>query len=480
MKTTFSKRTKPALRYNVTKSSPASTTGPPSWASVIMLTFFILSLTSFLRVARSQNISPERILIVETVDIVVATQKPDDEVILRHLTVQQGDSFKPIELSTALDLNNRRLTQTNFFKEVEIYARPGSEKGKLAVVVEVKERGGPFFQFEGGHSDLNGWFFVPASLRFDNFFGKGNLIGLRWFLGDRVSKLALGYRNPNLFNQNTFLDLELFAGGQEFIHYLDRMRTKQQVSFGGLSLKIGRNSGLFKYLNFGLTSETYEPDEFIEFIDTDSTISSLPTDIADDIERSRIGTFSLILHADRRDNPIYPLKGFWGALSLEFANDEEGSKRRFAKVTLDSRFYQRIFDRQVLAIHLKGGYVEPNAPFYKRFYLGGANSLRGYRDRRLTPIGWGTKLLLTNIEFRFPLSRSNFPFHKASGVLFFDTGGIWQTGQKVNIDDLFLAGGLGFRVKLPVLGITRFDFSFPLNKVDNEDFQFHISLGHTF
>ena len=100
----------------------------------------------------------------------------------------------------------------------------------------------------------------------------------------------------------------------------------------------------------------------------------------------------------------------------------------FAKITFDARLYQRLFGKQVVAFHIKGGYASSGAPFYERFYLGGANSLRGYADRRLTPEGWGTKLILTNSELRFPLS-DGFPNQKVTGVLFFDAGGIWQTGQ---------------------------------------------------
>ncbi|RMF59759.1 MAG: hypothetical protein D6743_15890, partial [Calditrichaeota bacterium] len=164
----------------------------------------------------------------------------------------------------------------------------------------------------------------------------------------------------------------------------------------------------------------------------------------------------------------------------ELAHDQVGSDVNFSKITLDTRFYKRVFDKEVVAFHFKGGYASQNTPFYERFYLGGANSLRGYPDRRLTPVGWGTKLILTNTEFRFPLSTKNFPYHKSSAVLFFDAGGIWKPGQTVRIDDFYAAAGFGFRIKLPIVGVTRFDFSFPLNKIDNNDFQLHISLGHTF
>ncbi|MFQ5866068.1 MAG: outer membrane protein assembly factor [bacterium] len=425
--------------------------------------------------AFSQRADSTRQLIVEHIEVTGIT-KTSRNVIFRYLTIQQGDVINPARVAA----NQRRLSQTNFFKEVDFYTRPGSEKGKVVVVIEVKERRWPYFQFEGGHSDLNGWYFVPASLRFDNFFGHGNFIGIRWFIGDRVSKLSLGYRNPNLFDDTAFLDIELYGATHDFIHYFGTSRIRQNVASGGFRIKFGGTQGLSKHVYFGYRIETYEPSLTAKITDNDSTITSFPPEIADDLERTKIGAFSLVLHADLRDNPYYPLKGFWGALSGELAHEEVGSEINFSKITLDTRFYQRIFGRQVFAFHLKTGYATENAPFYERFYLGGANSLRGYPDRRLTPIGWGSKLILTNTEFRFPLSSKNFPYHKATGILFFDAGGRWLPDETPKLDDFFTSLGFGFRIKLPIVGITRFDFSFPLNKVDENDFQFHISLGHTF
>ncbi|MFQ5604619.1 MAG: outer membrane protein assembly factor [bacterium] len=425
-----------------------------------------------------------RQLVVEKIEI-VGNSKTRPEVIYRYLTLRPGKVINPALVAA----DQRRLLRTNFFKEVDFYTRPGSSKGKLILVIEVRERRWPYFQFEGGHSDLSSWYFVPASLRFDNFFGRGYLMGLRWYLGDRISKLSLGFHSCSLFDNRIFLDVELFGGNLDFVHFINSdpgnvrlgfNRSNQQVAFGGLKLKTGANLGLFKYVNFGFRSENFDPDDFIKITENDSSTTILPAAIQGDILKTKISAFSIILNADKRDNPIYPMKGFWGALSLELAHDAFGSERNFPKITLDSRFYKKVLQRQVLAFHLKAGYTKSGAPFYERFYLGGANSVRGYPDRRLTPVGWGTKMILTNSEYRFPISTKNFPNHKVSGVIFFDAGGVWLPGEEPKFEDLFAAVGFGFRVRLPVLGITRFDFAFPLKKVDNSDFQFHISLGHTF
>lgn len=442
---------------------------------ISLILFILFNFFVYIPPGKTQRPEALRRLVVEKIEI-TGNSKTKPEVIYRYLTIRPGQSITP----SIIESNYQRLSQTNFFKEVDFYTRPGSEKGKVVVVIEVKERHWPYFQFEGGHSDLNGWYFVPASLRFDNIFGKGNFIGIRLFVGDRISKLAIGYMNPGLFDGNAFLDIELASGEQEFIHYFGSTRTTQNVSFGGLQLKLGGNRGFFKHLYFGYRTESFEPDEFVKVTGKDSTIFDLPTGIARNLNKTQIASFSLVLHEDSRDNIYYPLRGFWGALAWEFVHKELGSDINFSRITLDARAYKKLWGRQVFAVHLKSGYSNQKAPFYERFYLGGANSLRGYPDRRLTPVGWGTKLILTNTEFRFPLSQKNFPRHGATGILFFDAGGIWLPGQNPDLSDFFTSLGFGFRIKFPIVGTTRFDFSFPLNRIDENDFQFHISLGQTF
>lgn len=434
------------------------------------LLFFIFTGT-----LQAQSPDSTRQQIIENIEI-VGNSKTHPNVILRHMTIRKGD---PVDVD-AITASIQRLSQTNFFKEVDFYTKPGSEKGKLIVVIEIRERKWPYFQFEGGHSDLDGWYFVPASLRFDNLFGQGNYFGARYLLGHRTNQTAIGFRTPNLFSNRAFLDIELHGGDQRFIHYLDNRKADQKVNFGGLRFRMGGNHGLWRFVHLTYRGVTYRPDPFAEISDTDERLEAedLPDDIADDLAETQIRMAGIGLFVDTRDNPVYPRKGVWGALTAETSGFN--SDIDFSRVTLDSRFYRNFPGKQVLAAHVKLGYSSADAPFYERFFLGGANSLRGYGDARLTPEGWGTKLFLSNIEFRIPISKRNYPFHKSSLVLFFDAGGIWQADESPKAEDIFTALGFGFRVQLPVVGTTRFDFSFPLRNVDNNDFQFHISLGHTF
>jgi translocation and assembly module TamA len=144
---------------------------------------------------------------------------------------------------------------------------------------------------------------------------------------------------------------------------------------------------------------------------------------------------------------------------------------------LDSRFFHGQATGPVAAIHLKAAKISDSAPYYERFYLGGAKSLRGFAERSLTPLGWGTELLLGSFELRVPLSRRKVFPPKFSAALFVESGAIGAPGQRINKESFQHAAGFGIRFKAPLLGMMRLDFAFPF---DGAGVAAHLTMGQTF
>jgi outer membrane protein insertion porin family len=144
---------------------------------------------------------------------------------------------------------------------------------------------------------------------------------------------------------------------------------------------------------------------------------------------------------------------------------------------LDLRVYQALFSKWTLALRGKAAWIEDSAPFYDKFYLGGPNSLRGYEDRSLNPLGYASRLVQGSAELRFPLTRSNFPRHLLSGVIFYDVGQAWSEPDKLYSDKWNSSIGYGLRFNLPFIGLVRLDFAYP---IPDYDLRLHLSLGHTF
>ena len=134
--------------------------------------------------------------------------------------------------------------------------------------------------------------------------------------------------------------------------------------------------------------------------------------------------------------------------------------------------------KSVLALRLKAATTTESTPYYERFYLGGAYSLRGFADRSLTPVGYGTRLFLGSVEWRVPVAGRNPQKPSFVGAVFFDAGSIGTPPTKFADDDILTAFGFGVRIKVPVVGWLRLDFAYPEKRPD--DFRFHLGVGQPF
>jgi outer membrane protein assembly factor BamA len=158
---------------------------------------------------------------------------------------------------------------------------------------------------------------------------------------------------------------------------------------------------------------------------------------------------------------------------------------QFVKGTVDFRNYFQLNRSTVLATRLLGGvaYAYGNStvvPYSEQFYIGGANSLRGFSVRSVGPGRYvtgsdlyaymdqtGDIKIEGNVELRFPMAGD------LQGALFADAGNIWtmrdeagRPGGTLDADrflrDLATDVGLGFRYDLGLL-VVRFDIGVPLH-----------------
>ncbi|MFQ5585016.1 MAG: POTRA domain-containing protein, partial [Calditrichia bacterium] len=130
-------------------------------------------------------------LTVESIQL-VGNHRTRPQVIRNYLPFQEGDVISRHDVAR-LQVN---LEESEFFKKVNVYTQPGSQRGKIQVFIEVKERKAPFFQVRGGFSQLDGWYISPIGLHLNNIFGRGHKLGAEFLIGDRVSGLTIGYIKP--------------------------------------------------------------------------------------------------------------------------------------------------------------------------------------------------------------------------------------------------------------------------------------------
>ncbi|OYU94783.1 MAG: hypothetical protein CFE21_13920 [Bacteroidetes bacterium B1(2017)] len=154
---------------------------------------------------------------------------------------------------------------------------------------------------------------------------------------------------------------------------------------------------------------------------------------------------------------------------------------QYAKTFADYRYNKyldennRIATRASLGIALPFGNSPNYVPFDKRFFIGGANSIRAFLPRSIGPGSYDTTGNLdrsgdirieTSIEYRF-----NILNHFIEGALFTDVGNIWRIKDDGRRDAVFnfntfykqlaVGTGVGVRLNLDFL-ILRLDAAFPI------------------
>ncbi len=412
-------------------------------------------------------------LVVEKIEFTGLT-KTREYVVRNYLSFSEKQTVTRTQIAN----DEAALRATHFFKDVQITLSPGSQKGFAVITIAVKERRVPFFQFKSGYNELDGWYLSPLGIRLDNAFGRGNLLGWELLIGDRLNGSTFDYVRPFIWGSEYDFSIALFSVDREFLHFQNQNEFRQNVNDAGLSIKLSGNDGFAKYFSAEVKWQQVIADTFLTTTDENNLHIPLPGYLTTPVDSQNIGRFVLSFRVDTRDIAIHPSKGWWGSITLDQATKELGSYASFYRLTADLRRYQPLWKRLIFAGRLRYGTVSKSAPFFEKYYLGGPNSLRGYADRSLTPPGYAGRIFQGSAELRFPLSKK-VAAEKFSGVLFIDTGYAWNTPQSFRTSHLKTGIGYGFRLRLPLVGMVRSDFAYPINSNDHS-LRIHISLGHTF
>jgi outer membrane protein insertion porin family len=191
---------------------------------------------------------------------------------------------------------------------------------------------------------------------------------------------------------------------------------------------------------------------------------------------------SLGVVRDSRDNAITPTRGGQTAITLDTAG--LGGDTRFIKSVAFTTYFWPIWFGHIISGRVEAGYGVgwggEKLPLFERFFLGGPNSIRSFRNRRLSPedeagnrIG-GSSEALANVEYIIPL-----PYNIRLAA-FFDIGNAYGFGKEFDLTDTREAAGLGFRWLSP-FGPIRFDYGVNLDRREGERFgTFHFSVGSPF
>jgi len=425
------------------------------------------------------TIEAQEVVYIEKIDI-RGNLRTKDVVIRRELRVYPGERFNGDKIKRSKE----RIYNLGFFENVSFDTETTEDPAVSNLIVTVKESKTGEFSFGGGYSSIDQLIgFVEVQQRnFDimnwpTFMGGGQNLTLKAELGMVRSNYNVSWTDPWIFGFPYLFGFDFYRAAHsrsgDVGWAYDETRTGGDLRFGKEITETLR------------VDATYRLEEVkIENIDDNASAALL-----DEAGSNYISSLGGLLTYDTRDNIYTPSKGVIMSGSAENAGGFCMGDKNFFKWTLSAAWYHTFIEKFLLELKGRAGWVSPygssdTVPIYERFFAGGQNTIRGYRERRVgprdpgnnDPVG-GESILVGNAEVTFPL------FEKVlKGAVFYDVGNVWEkAGDMLDGSKLKSGVGVGLRINTPI-GPVRVDYGYPLvsNYDDSKDGEFYFSMSRGF
>lgn len=389
--------------------------------------------------------------------------KTYDNVIRRELKISEQDQYSGSKVKRSEVL----LRRLGLFDEVGITSEPTKNADdKVDLTVNVREGSTGSFSAGAGYSTSDGAI-LTGRFAENNIFGTGRSMNLNSEIGTQNDNFVLSY------NDRRFLESR-FGLGVDAIHTVRQFEDFDRTQTGG-GLKFNYDfedlwgeaaddySAGLDYQYLGVNIDNVDPNNASQLV-LDQRGKTTSSSITPRLTRNTI------------DNPLNPTSGSRQQLSVELAG--LGGKEKFYLFEARNQWYYPVFKLRgsewVFSLRTRLGYGDTfdsnkDFPLFRRFFPGGINSVRGFRERSIGPKDaqgneyGGSKLLVNSAEIIFPLLNSA----GLKGVAFYDVGEGFDDNQKISLSDLRSAYGYGIRWTSP-LGPIRIEFGFPLDRRDGE------------
>ena len=387
-------------------------------------------------------IDPGRRVYVRRINLTGNT-RTRDEVLRREMRQLESAWYGADKIKRSKE----RLDRLQFFEDVNVEtpAVPGTTD-QVDLNINVTEKSTGSVMFGAGLSSAEGIVF-GVTVNQNNFLGTGNRVSAQVNTGEVNTVYSLSYTDPYFTPDGISRGFDIYRRDVD-TSYL-KTGVYESSSYGGgvrfgmpLNERDSVNAGLtFDYTSIDLQAQS--PDRYRDFCDSSSGCDNT----------------SLMLNLgwthDTRDNVLFPNRGVLQRISSEFALP--GFDLQYYKLDYKHSWYKDITKSITFMLNGEIGYADSYGsdefPFFKNFYVGGVNSVRGFetsaigeRERdsitgKSYAVG-GTKRIVGNAEIYFPV-----PGMKDSKQLrlstFFDVGSVYGEDQTIELGDLRYSTGIG-------------------------------------
>ncbi len=396
---------------------------------------------------------------VERINI-TGNVRSQDKILRREIPMHEGELFTLQKLQRA----KQRLNNLGFFETVNVSTSPGSDKTKVIVNVDVKERPTGVFSLGGGFSSVDS-FLGTIDLAQRNFLGRGWEASVRLRLGANTQQGVVSFTEPWLFDRPLSAGFDLFSTSRSFTDYdYDQL---------GAGLRLSH-----PFLEYWRWHAQYRISrDKISHLKEDQTSA-----LQDQAGTHYTSLVSGAVTRDSRDNVQLPSRG--GLLSAAVDVAGLGGDLHYVKTVANASYFKPLWLGHIVSGRVEGAYgfsLDNKAyPLFERFYLGGPNTIRSFKFRKISPVDQngfptgGTSEVLGNLEYIVPM-----PFNiRLAG--FFDIGNVYGFSQKFDLTDTREAVGAGIRWFSP-FGPIRVDYGINADRRKGEDFgALNFSVGSPF
>ena len=396
--------------------------------------------------------------------------------------------------TTKLEDSKQRLSLLPYIKDVSMSVKPvpGTDD-QVDVDYQVKEDSSAQATAKLGYSQSYG-LLLGAGFNQKNFFGTGNTLGVN-FTRSKVEQFAgIDYTNPYYTPDGISRTFSLSVSRVDpgATSNVNSDYTTNEYDFGVMyAIPIGQEEGAINRIIAGATYQN-------TLIHLNAKQNAISAQVLDFITRHgrRFQEMDLRLgySRDSRDKAIFPTRGNFQTTFADVFAPLDSRSVAFYSLNYHGRFYQPLYKDFILLTRADLGYGNGfrgihSYPFFRNFFAGGIDSVRGYEAFTLGPNDsngkafGGNMLVDASIGLIFP----NYISDNLRTSVFLDGGNVYTSlnnrgygGKSTNSGPIRYSAGLEADLLTP-FGPVALSFASPLNKRHGDSQQiFQLSLGANF
>jgi outer membrane protein assembly complex protein YaeT len=459
------------------------------------------------KVVETPGLGPRRVVITYAAtpgvftrfgDVVIrGNTTVDAGVILRQMAFKKGDAFS----LTSVQTSQRRLYALDLFQFANVEVGDATQiPGTVPINITVIEAPHHQFTFGVGYGSED-HARVQANWRNVNFLGGARTAtveskfssfdrGVRLSFNDPSigGGVSLGASGQSWYASTPAYTLRTNGGRLGLLHQLSSTDPAPGArARESMSLSVAREYESYQVSDAALADPTFR-----------STLIALGLNPTTGTGRGTVSAVTFDAQRNTVANLLDARSGSLISLHGEVAARVLGGDFAYREASGELRAYAELTPSAIVAVHARLGSIgagtDPatSVPFFKRYFLGGATSLRGWGRFEVAPLTaaglpiGGYSMLESSGELRLTPGVNG-----AFGIVgFVDAGNVWNQSWRWYPNDVRVDAGVGLRYRTPV-GPLRFDFAYQItpNEAlvlqgraagDYRRWRLHFSIGQAF